>query len=62
MASKLKPEVARKYEFGTHHAVVVMGTRTLNLCDLTLAEADALVARGDFPYLKRKAKKPRVKK
>ena len=62
MAAKLKPEVARKYVFGTHHTVIIRKGQTINLCNLTLAEADALVAAGDFPYLVKKPVKPKASK
>ncbi|WP_168194022.1 hypothetical protein [Pontibacter sp. SGAir0037] len=54
---KLKPEVARKYEFGTHHTKVDWRGRLINLCELTLSEANALVASGNFPYLLPKRRK-----
>ncbi|WP_299755276.1 hypothetical protein [uncultured Pontibacter sp.] len=55
-APQLKPEVAEKYELGTHHTVIRRGSKVIDLTALTVAEADKLVGAGNFPYLKAKEK------
>jgi hypothetical protein len=60
---KLLPEVARKYQLGTHHTRVISHKYgPLDLCQLSLAKADEYVKAGDFPYLVLKPKKASKKK
>lgn len=60
---KLKPDVARKYQLGTHHTRVISHKYgELDLSTLSLEKADEYVKAGDFPYLVPKPKRTRKKK
>lgn len=60
---KLQPEVARKYNLGTQYTRVISRKYGhIDLCALSLEQANEYVAAGDFPYLVPKPKKPRTKK
>ena len=57
---KLKPDVARKYQFGTSFTRVISHKYgEVDLCELTLEQANEYVKAGDFPYLVPKPPKKR---
>ena len=60
---KLQPAVARKYKLGTHHTRIISHRYgSIDLCQLSLEQANEYVEAGDFPYLVPKPRKPRTKK
>lgn len=60
---KLKPDVARKYQLGTHHTLLrETKLGDVDLCQINLEQADKLTASGNFPYLVLKPKPVRKKK
>ena len=62
LVRKLKAEVARKYELGTHHTVIIHPKHGhIDLCEVSLEQANMYVAGGSFPYLVLKPKASRKK-